>query len=107
MNCAFARELVSADLDGELAGDERRLLDQHLGRCAECQDYAEQAGAFHRSFRVHVAPPVPDLTAAVLARSVTAPAGAAERPRSRSRRPRIGLACRVGLAAVGATQLAL
>jgi predicted anti-sigma-YlaC factor YlaD len=97
MDCSHFRELVSADLDGELAEGERRSLARHLEGCADCRPYAAKASELHRSLRVHAAPPVPDLVGSVLARLGDAPP---------SRRPR-QLAWRVGLAAVGLIQIVL
>jgi predicted anti-sigma-YlaC factor YlaD len=68
MSCAFIRELVSADLDGELVADERVLLEAHLPGCASCRAFAERAMGLHRMTRIRLAPPVPDLGAAVLSR---------------------------------------
>jgi predicted anti-sigma-YlaC factor YlaD len=97
MDCSSFRELVSAGLDGELAEDERRRLTHHLGRCPECGSFAASAADLHRSLRVQAAPPVPDLTRSVLARLGDVPA-----PPRRHR-----LAWRIGLGAVGLTQLVL
>lgn len=36
MNCKEYKMMVSADLDGELTGDEKRMLAAHLSKCAEC-----------------------------------------------------------------------
>jgi len=36
MHCERARELISPDLDGELAAEERTLLGRHLEACADC-----------------------------------------------------------------------
>jgi predicted anti-sigma-YlaC factor YlaD len=96
MHCSLSRELVSAGLDGELAADERLLLTRHLDTCAECRRYAARATDVHRALRVQPAPPVPDLTAAVLARAGDAPP---------ARRSAIGW--RAGLAAVALLQLLL
>jgi predicted anti-sigma-YlaC factor YlaD len=113
MLCTLSRELVSADLDGELAADERWLLAQHLEACPGCRWYSARAAELHRNVRVQAAPPVPDLTAAVLARlDDPPPADRAERgsePPLPSTSPprRSALGWRLGLALVGLLQLAL
>jgi predicted anti-sigma-YlaC factor YlaD len=37
MNCARARELLTARLDGEIAPDDVAALEQHLDACEECR----------------------------------------------------------------------
>jgi predicted anti-sigma-YlaC factor YlaD len=98
MHCSTSQELVSADLDGELAPDERRLLARHLHRCADCRRYSAAAADLHRGLRVQPAPPVPDLTEAILAR-LDAAGPAPGRATA--------LYWRVGLALVGLAQLLL
>ncbi|MDX6480375.1 MAG: hypothetical protein QOG85_885 [Gaiellaceae bacterium] len=44
-DCALARELVSADLDGELNELDLHRLDAHFRVCAECLVWAEQVKA--------------------------------------------------------------
>lgn len=89
MDCTSARELVSADLDGELPADRRPVLDRHLRGCAECRGWADRAHRLHLRVRLRPAEPVPDLTTAILAR---VPAAA----------PSVHLALRYALAAVAA-----
>jgi predicted anti-sigma-YlaC factor YlaD len=74
-------------------------VDQHLDRCAACRDWAEAAAEVTRRARLVAAPPVPDVTAAVLGRLP------AQVPRPRRRRLDAGL--RLALLAVGAGQLAV
>jgi predicted anti-sigma-YlaC factor YlaD len=100
MHCSTSRELLSADLDGELAADERILLDRHLHTCAPCRGWAAEAADLHRSLRIRPAPEVPDLTGAILTRL-----GRPERPAEPARRT--GLRWRIGLGLVGLTQVAL
>ena len=40
MNCDRARDLMSAYIDGELAGDERRTIAAHIDTCASCAELA-------------------------------------------------------------------
>lgn len=42
MSCEKYRELISADLDGELNKEEREVLEKHLSDCAECRRLAEE-----------------------------------------------------------------
>jgi predicted anti-sigma-YlaC factor YlaD len=71
MDCSQTRILLSAALDGEVDDGERRRLDDHLHHCSGCRAYAADAARLHRRVRVGPAPPVPDLTGAILA--ATAP----------------------------------
>jgi len=49
--CEQVRERVSLDLDGELSGFERVLVDRHLASCAGCKAFAAQAGSFTQRLR--------------------------------------------------------
>ena len=99
MRCERCRELVSARLDGEDAGDPDGALDAHLSGCADCRSWAERAAAVTRLARTGPAEPGPDLAAAVVAASRTL--------RPVVRRRRAGTGVRAGLALVGAGQLVL
>jgi predicted anti-sigma-YlaC factor YlaD len=74
-------------------------VDEHLAGCLDCRNWAEAAAEVTRRARLTVAPPVPDVTAAVLERL---PAG-----RSRRRLPGLDAVLRVALLLVGAGQLAI
>ncbi|MCW2508546.1 MAG: conserved rane protein of unknown function [Modestobacter sp.] len=100
MGCAACREAVSATLDGETPGLPQRWVDQHLAGCVACRGWAEAAAEVTRRARLVAAPPVPDVTAAVLERL---PASRS----SRSRRHRLDAVLRLALLAVGAGQLAV
>lgn len=69
MTCDQFRELISADLDGELGVDDTAALDDHLAECATCVAYQDQARSLRRSVRLDLAhqlgtlPPV-DVTVA-------------------------------------------
>lgn len=52
MDCAPAREAISALLDGERAGVGHRELDAHLVDCAACRRWREYAHEVTRRFRV-------------------------------------------------------
>jgi predicted anti-sigma-YlaC factor YlaD len=67
MQCQSFREAVSARLDGEPAGAPDLELDLHSVGCPDCARWERQAELVTRRVRVTPAPPVPDLTAAVLA----------------------------------------
>ena len=75
----------------------QRWVDDHLAGCAACRGWAEAAAEVTRRARLVAAPPVPDVTAAVLDRL----------PGARSRAPRrwVDGALRLALLAVGAGQL--
>ena len=66
MQCPTFREAVSARLDGEALGLSVGVLDEHLECCPECAAWAEDAARVTRRVRLVEAPPVPDLTVAVL-----------------------------------------
>jgi predicted anti-sigma-YlaC factor YlaD len=67
MQCDPYREAISARLDGEPLGMPEADLDAHLSACAACAAWSEAAALVTRRVRRAPAPPVPDLTAAVLA----------------------------------------
>ncbi|MGD9792260.1 MAG: zf-HC2 domain-containing protein [Acidimicrobiia bacterium] len=69
MQCSRALELMSAGLDGELDGLERSALDEHLDTCRSCQAEQFNLATLHRSMRVRVAEPIPDLTARIMAKA--------------------------------------
>jgi predicted anti-sigma-YlaC factor YlaD len=77
----------------------QRWVDQHLDGCAGCRGWAEAAAEVTRRARLVAAPPVPDVTAAVLGRLPAATA--------RRRRSWLEPALRLALLAVGAGQLAV
>jgi predicted anti-sigma-YlaC factor YlaD len=99
VGCAACREAVSATLDGESPGVPPRWVDEHLDGCAACRGWAEAAAEVTRRARLVAAPPVPDVTAAVLGRL---PAAA-----PRGHRHRWDAVLRLALLAVGAGQLAV
>ena len=66
MNCILVREAISARLDGEALGIPEAELEKHVYTCVECRSFSSVATSQHRSLRVTVAPPVPDLTSSVL-----------------------------------------
>ena len=74
-------------------------LDEHLAGCAACRDWEQAAAEVTRRARLVPAPPVPDVTAAVLA--------ALPRPARPTRRRWFDGALRLALTAVGAGQLAV
>jgi predicted anti-sigma-YlaC factor YlaD len=66
MACQPYREAISARLDGEPLGMPVARLDEHLAGCAACTGWARDAERATRRARLAPAPPVPDLTVAVL-----------------------------------------
>jgi predicted anti-sigma-YlaC factor YlaD len=50
-SCQRVREQVSLLLDDELSQLERRMLDSHLRRCAECAAYADDVTTFTDQIR--------------------------------------------------------
>jgi predicted anti-sigma-YlaC factor YlaD len=103
MPCLPFREAISARLDGESLGMPASELDGHLAGCRACTDWAADAAVVTRRARLVAAPPVPDLTAAVLAAlpQELPGVGAAARARLMS----TGL--RLALVAVGVAQAGL
>ena len=67
MSCTHIRHALSARLDGEDPGVDDAVIETHLDTCAACRDFAASAAQLHRSTRVASAPPMPDLTPAILA----------------------------------------
>ncbi|MGY1814397.1 zf-HC2 domain-containing protein [Blastococcus sp. SYSU D00820] len=67
MQCPGFREAASARLDGESPGMPVADLDAHLAGCPSCAAWVADAERVTRRARLAPAPPVPDLTAAVLA----------------------------------------
>jgi predicted anti-sigma-YlaC factor YlaD len=98
MTCTHVRDALSSQLDGEDPGVARSVIDNHLSTCEGCRAFATRIGALHRTLRVASAPPVPDLTAPILA------AIARERGDTGDRRE---LPLRLVLAALGMVQLVL
>jgi predicted anti-sigma-YlaC factor YlaD len=103
MPCLPFREAISARLDGEPLGMPAAELDAHLTACAACSDWAADAALVTRRARLAPAPPVPDLTAAVLAALPRELPGVAAAARSRV----VGAALRLALMAVGVAQAGL
>ncbi len=100
MPCHPYREAISARLDGEPLGMPARALEDHLGSCPACTDWAERAARATRRARLAPAPPVPDLTGAVLAALPRELPGAAAAARTRL----VDTALRFVLLAIGVAQ---
>jgi predicted anti-sigma-YlaC factor YlaD len=103
MPCTEFREAASARLDGEPLGMPARALDEHLQDCADCAGWSSDAASVTRRARLATAPPVPDLTAAVLAALPRELPGAAVAARARV----AATALRLALLAVGVAQAGL
>lgn len=67
--CDDIRDTMSALVDGEADRNDASLVDEHLAVCANCRAHADQLARLGRLVRVRPAEPVPDLVAAVVARS--------------------------------------
>jgi predicted anti-sigma-YlaC factor YlaD len=100
MSCASYREATSARLDGEALGMPASDLDRHLAECPACRVWAAQAARVTRRARLATAPPVPDLTATVLAALPRELPGVAAAARARL----VDTALRLALLAVGVAQ---
>ena len=103
MPCQPFREAISARLDAEPLGIPPAELDGHLAGCSECAGWAADAAAVTRRARLAAAPPVPDLTAAVLAALPRELPGAGAAARARL----VDSALRLALLAVGVAQAGL
>jgi predicted anti-sigma-YlaC factor YlaD len=67
MTCMQIHHAISARLDGEDPGLDEASVYGHLATCAGCRAFAHDAEALHRAVRLAPAPPIPDLTPAILA----------------------------------------
>jgi predicted anti-sigma-YlaC factor YlaD len=67
MDCATAREAISATLDGEDPGVEPDALEAHLDGCPACAAWQHEAAAVTRLARLEPAGPAPDVTEGALA----------------------------------------
>jgi predicted anti-sigma-YlaC factor YlaD len=103
MQCSSFREAASARLDGEPLGAAAADLDRHLAGCPSCAAWAGAAADVTRRARLAAAPPVPDLTAQVLAALPAVLPGARAAARARL----VDTALRVLLGAVAVAQAAL
>ncbi|WAL66691.1 zf-HC2 domain-containing protein [Amycolatopsis cynarae] len=70
MDCATAREAISAALDGEDTGVAQEALDEHLASCADCTAWQHEAAVVTRLTRIDTAGERADVTAEVLERFV-------------------------------------
>jgi len=66
MDCATAREAISATLDGEDPGVPPATLDAHVATCADCTRWQDEAAAVSRLVRIERAVETPDVTRRVL-----------------------------------------
>jgi len=96
MECDWAREAISARIDGEDPGVPDGALDAHLAGCAACRDWQQRAHVMTRRARLGGTFLDRDLTGQVLAAIPQAPA-----------RRRLRLALRGALLAAALGQLAI
>jgi predicted anti-sigma-YlaC factor YlaD len=109
MHCATCRELLSADVDGELSELEREAMDAHVAGCGDCTAFRASVTEAHRSVRLSSAEVVPDLTATILAAHAAsgAPARVPSPRRGSSATTSVITFLRYALGVVAATQLVL
>ncbi|GAB3852102.1 zf-HC2 domain-containing protein [Micromonospora andamanensis] len=115
MRCEQWREILSAQLDGEVTADEQRRVGVHLETCAGCQAWLDSAATVTRRARTQVVTSLPDLTEAILAaapppRRHWRTLAAAAIPRRRPTiigRPALVNGLRAALGLLGAVQLVL
>ncbi|GIJ08144.1 zf-HC2 domain-containing protein [Micromonospora andamanensis] len=67
MRCEQWREILSAQLDGEVTADEQHRVGVHLETCAGCRAWLDSAARVTRRARTQVVTSLPDLTEAILA----------------------------------------
>jgi predicted anti-sigma-YlaC factor YlaD len=103
MACLDYRDAISARLDGESLGMPVARLEEHLAGCRDCAGFAREAPRVTRRARLAPAPPVPDLTEAVLTALPQVLPGAAAAARTRLTEA----ALRLALLAVGVAQAGL
>lgn len=70
MQCDDVRDALSARLDGEPTGLDDAALGAHVAGCPDCTALEASLADLHRRTRVRPAEPVPDLSAAIMARVV-------------------------------------
>ena len=80
MDCSTCRDCLSARLDGEATEHELQQLTAHLDGCRTCRRHERRLLAFTRATRLRPAEPVPDLSAAILARVPVRDGTALRRP---------------------------
>ncbi|MDI1464061.1 zf-HC2 domain-containing protein [Catellatospora sp. KI3] len=107
MDCAQAREQLSARLDGEHDPAASAAVDAHAAGCASCTAWAERADQVTRLTRTAAALPAPalgpDALATILAAAPVAPPATGSTRRS----PLAERALRLALLAVGLAQFLL
>ena len=74
-SCDSVREMISAEVDGALIGDEARLLDEHVEGCVACAAYRSDVVALARTMRVRAVETDPAFVEAVLQRTKPARLG--------------------------------
>jgi anti-sigma factor RsiW len=74
MTCDYFKELISAQIDGELSPDESRALEQHLLECAACARLSEELRLQSQSMASHPTSAIPETLADnILAATVRKP----------------------------------
>jgi anti-sigma factor RsiW len=74
MTCDYFKELISAQIDGELTPDESRALERHLQDCPACARLSEELKQQSQSMASHPTAAIPETLAAnILAATVRKP----------------------------------
>ncbi|HEX2295122.1 MAG TPA: anti-sigma factor [Actinomycetota bacterium] len=95
--CAWAREELSARLDGEADRSAAAALDEHLAGCASCRRHARELEDVRRALRVQPAEAVPDLAPAIMRAVAGTVSGPGLSWRSRIRAATVGAAAAAAL----------
>jgi anti-sigma factor RsiW len=67
MDCEKYKEMISAQMDGELPPDEEAILDHHLKECGDCSDFQEKLAELQSlSVRRNIEPFPSELEAVIL-----------------------------------------
>jgi len=61
VTCSKFRDLISSHIDGELSAHEHAELEAHLGTCASCHAYQDDAFALRRALRMRAVEPAATL----------------------------------------------
>jgi predicted anti-sigma-YlaC factor YlaD len=69
LSCDSARDLISAQLDGEVTTEESERLGAHMGTCVDCQALSASFMQLDRRVRLRPAEQMPDLRPAILVKS--------------------------------------
>jgi len=74
MNCEETRSLLVALADGELAGPDRRRIEEHLAKCPECTEELSAFADDRKTLRTIPAPEAPPFLVTRVMVRISAPA---------------------------------